>query len=95
MMRLHLPSGTTCGLDFLIPDDWSADQALAIIELLDDLRERICMHYRFVLHGTAARTTRGSPEPSPERRRRSVLTFAVGRQRCRSLIAYLFILADV
>ncbi|MBC8732613.1 hypothetical protein [Paraburkholderia sp. UCT2] len=50
MTRLHLPSGITCGLDFLIPDDWSADQALAIIELLDDLRERICMHYQFVLH---------------------------------------------
>jgi hypothetical protein len=50
MTRLHLPSGTTCGLDFQIPDDWSADQALAIIELLDDLRERICMHYQLVLH---------------------------------------------
>ncbi len=50
MTRLHLPSGTTHGLDFLIPDNWSADQALAVIELLDDLRERICMHYQFVLH---------------------------------------------
>ena len=50
MTRLHLPSGTTCGLDFLIPDDWSADQALAVVELIDDLRERICMHYQVALH---------------------------------------------
>jgi hypothetical protein len=50
MTRLHLPSGTTGGLDFLIPDDWSADQALAVVELIDDLRERICMHYQVRLH---------------------------------------------
>ncbi|OXC71790.1 hypothetical protein [Caballeronia sordidicola] len=50
MTRLHLPSGITCGLDFLIPDNWSADQALAVIELIDDLRERICLHYQFALH---------------------------------------------
>jgi len=50
MTRLHLPSGTTGGLDFLIPDDWSADQALAVVELIDDLRERICMHYQVQLH---------------------------------------------
>lgn len=34
----------------LVPNTWSADQALAVVELLDDLRERICMHYQFVLH---------------------------------------------
>jgi hypothetical protein len=50
MTRLHLPSGITCGLDFLIPDNWSADQALAVVELIDDLRERICMHYQLALH---------------------------------------------
>ena len=50
MTRLHLPSGTTCGLDFLIPDNWSAEQALAVVELIDDLRERICMHYQVALH---------------------------------------------
>jgi hypothetical protein len=50
MTRLHLPSGTTCGLDFLIPDNWSTDQALAVVELIDDLRERICMHYQVALH---------------------------------------------
>lgn len=50
MTHHHLPSGTTSGLDFLIPDNWSADQALAVVELIDDLRERICMHYQFALH---------------------------------------------
>ncbi len=50
MTRLHLPSGITCGLDFLIPDNWSADQALAVVELIDDLRWRICTHYQLALH---------------------------------------------
>jgi len=51
MRRLtHLPSGINRGLDFLIPDNWSAEQALAVIELIDDLRERICMHYEIALH---------------------------------------------
>ena len=49
MKRLHLPSGITHGLDFLIPDNWSADQALAIVELIDDLRERIAAHYQIPL----------------------------------------------
>ncbi|MGF6919927.1 hypothetical protein [Paraburkholderia sp. 40] len=50
MTRHHRPSGTTSGLDFLTPDNWSADQALAVVELLDDLRERICRHYQLALH---------------------------------------------
>ncbi|WP_439672782.1 Transposase (plasmid) [Cupriavidus necator] len=47
--HLHLPSGITHGLDFLIPDNWSAEQALAVVELIDDLRERICAHYQLAL----------------------------------------------
>jgi hypothetical protein len=50
MTRRQLPSRLTCGLDFLIPDNWSADQALAVVELIDDLRERICTHYQLALH---------------------------------------------
>ena len=30
---------------FEIPDYWTADQALAVFELLDDLREHILSHY--------------------------------------------------
>ena len=50
MTRSHLPSATTQGLDFLISDNWSADQALAVVELLDDLRERIAAHYQIPLN---------------------------------------------
>ena len=46
----HQPSGITRGLDFLIADNWSPEQALAVIELIDDLRERIATHYQIPLH---------------------------------------------
>lgn len=45
MTCLHLLSGTTCGPDFLIPDNWFADRAFAVVELIDALRKRIRMHY--------------------------------------------------
>lgn len=45
----HQPSGITRGLDFLIADNWSPEQALAVVELIDDLRERICVHYQLAL----------------------------------------------
>jgi hypothetical protein len=45
MTRRQLPSGVACRLDFLIPDNWSAEQAFAVVELIDDLRWRICTHY--------------------------------------------------
>lgn len=32
------PSGRTRGLSFIVPDDWTPDQALAVFELLDDLQ---------------------------------------------------------
>jgi hypothetical protein len=32
-----LPSGLQRGLPFLIPADWTPEQALAVFELLDDL----------------------------------------------------------
>jgi hypothetical protein len=50
MKHRPLPSDIIRGLDFLISDDWSAEQALAVVELLDDLRERICAHYQVALH---------------------------------------------
>lgn len=49
-MRSHpQPSGLRSGLPLLVDPDWSADQALAVIELLDDLRDRIWTHYETVL----------------------------------------------
>jgi len=61
MTHLHLPSGITHGLDFLIPDNWSPEQALAVVELIDDLRERICAHYQLALHDQL-RKQRSPPE---------------------------------
>ncbi len=49
MTRHQSSLGITCGLDFLILDNWSAEQALAIVEL-NDLRERICTYYQLALH---------------------------------------------
>ncbi|WP_321928665.1 hypothetical protein [Paraburkholderia guartelaensis] len=48
--RTHLPSGLSCGLDFLIDAEWSPQQAFAVFELLSDLRARIWMRYGVELH---------------------------------------------
>ena len=49
MKHSHPPSGLHDGLDLLIDSRWSPDQALAVIELLDDLRDRIWAHYEIAL----------------------------------------------
>ena len=48
-MKHHQPSGLNDGLNLLIDPHWSPEQALAVIELLDDLRDRIWAHYEFAL----------------------------------------------
>jgi len=49
-MKLYYPpSGIKQGLELLIDPNWSPDQALAVIELLDDLRDRIWAHYEIAL----------------------------------------------
>lgn len=48
-MNSHLPSGLERGIAFIIQDDWSPEQALAVFELLDDLREVICNRYQLEL----------------------------------------------
>lgn len=50
MKNYHPPSGLTRGLDFLIDADWTPTQALAVVELLDDLRDRIWAHYELQLY---------------------------------------------
>ena len=42
MKLYYQPSGLAHGLDFLIANDWTPAQAFAVVELLDDLRDRIC-----------------------------------------------------
>lgn len=49
MKPWRLPSGLQRGIPFLIQDDWSPEQALAVVELLDDLREVIWNRYRLPL----------------------------------------------
>jgi hypothetical protein len=44
-----LPSGLQHGIAFIIQDDWSPEQALAVVELLDDLREVIWNRYQLEL----------------------------------------------
>ena len=49
-MKLYRPpSGITQGLELLIDPNWSPDQAMAVIELIDDLRDRIWSHYEIFL----------------------------------------------
>lgn len=45
-----LPSGHQQGIAFIIPDNWSPAQALAVIELIDDLRHVIGERYQLQLH---------------------------------------------
>lgn len=40
------PSGLAIGLELLIDDNWTPEQAWAVVALLDDLRERIWSHYQ-------------------------------------------------
>jgi hypothetical protein len=49
MKLYHPPSGIKQGLELLIDPNWSPDQAMAVIELIDDLRDRIWSHYEIVL----------------------------------------------
>ena len=44
------PSGIQRGVPFIFPDNWTPEQALAVVELLDDLREMIWAHYEIPLH---------------------------------------------
>ncbi|MEX3968677.1 hypothetical protein AB4Y42_42180 [Paraburkholderia sp. EG286B] len=50
MSRPLLPSGRRHGLPFVVPDDWTPEQALAVFELLDDLLAIVTDHYGAQLH---------------------------------------------
>jgi hypothetical protein len=45
MKNYHQPSGLNIGLNFLISTNWTPEQAWTVVELLDDLRDRIFNHY--------------------------------------------------
>ena len=46
MKDMHLPSGQTCGLPLVVADDWSALQAVAVAQLLEDLLHVIHSRYQ-------------------------------------------------
>lgn len=50
MTANHPPSGLTQGAPLLIDPQWSPEQAMAVIELIDDLRDLIWAHYEVALH---------------------------------------------
>lgn len=47
MKTYYQPSGLNNGLDLLIDKDWTPEQALAVFELLDDLRDLIFSYYQY------------------------------------------------
>ena len=49
MTSHHQPSGLQHGLALVIDPHWSPEQAMAVIEVLDDLRDRIWTHYETAL----------------------------------------------
>ncbi len=49
MKPSHLPSGIERGIPLPIPDNWTPEQATAVFELLDDLREAIGRHYQVAI----------------------------------------------
>ena len=50
-------------LPFALPGYWTPEQALAVVELLDDLRARITAHYAFPLNVALRESQcRGSPQ---------------------------------
>jgi len=67
----QLPSGRQRGLPFMVPDDWTPEQALVVFELLEDLQAVITGHYGVELHDllreqrqpavAARRTDKGPP----------------------------------
>jgi hypothetical protein len=67
--HLLLPSGITDGIPVLVEPRWTPEQAVAVIELLDDLREQIVRHYapQIQAHYRDGRVhNAGSPDSPPE-----------------------------
>jgi len=79
MKLYHPPSGLSLGLDFIIDAEWTPRQALAVIELLDDLRDRIWTHYQSPLLELLLEDRITRPPPRSQQaldRRTTLLTFS-------------------
>lgn len=57
------PSGLQNGLDFLINSEWTPEQAYAVFQLLDDLRERILAKYQLSIMEMMREEFGGEVEP--------------------------------
>ncbi|HTR08914.1 MAG TPA: hypothetical protein VMJ11_20130 [Paraburkholderia sp.] len=68
MSRPLLPSGRRRGLLFVVPDDWTPEQALAVFELLEDLLAVVTDFYGAQLH-ELLREQRSTPESARARKR--------------------------
>ena len=49
MKKWYQPSGLSRGLPFKVDANWTPEQAMAVWELLDDLRDRVGTHYGLAL----------------------------------------------
>lgn len=65
MTHKQYHGGLPTHLPFALPTTWSPEQALAVVELLDDLRERIGQHYGLALHNLL-REQYGQTHPSDD-----------------------------
>ena len=68
MKPRHLPSGRQHGLPFIFAKDWTPEEALAVFELIDDLRQRIWDHYQIPIQDLlrAQRQTHPNANPSSD-----------------------------
>jgi hypothetical protein len=61
----HQPSGIQTGLTLLIDKEWTPEQAMAVFELLNDLKEVIWSHYDLTIQ-QYCQEHRCTKEPFPE-----------------------------
>jgi hypothetical protein len=57
------PSGLSSGLNFLIDSEWTPEQAYAVFQLLDDLRDRILAKYQLAIMEQMREEHGGEIEP--------------------------------
>jgi len=63
MRQYPQPSGLQDGLDFLINSEWTPEQAYAVFQLLDDLRDRIVAKYELPITELMREERGGEIEP--------------------------------
>ena len=63
MKKYPQPSGLQDGLDFLINNEWTPEQAYAVFQLLDDLRDRIVAKYELPMTELIREERGGEIEP--------------------------------